>query len=515
MVNGFSFEENVYLCNMDEKKLLYTFYNYGPELIAWVKAADLPELLKNALRNEEEAMLIMAISYQYGVLTEVSLNLAEYYYNSLIERYKNFYAYMNLGVMLVEANYLHTAMQLFEDADNQFKDNTDQLGIDDAKLLLKNIDSCRLMLNLVYEERRKRLFLQHHSPLQDKPWEPSDPLRVAPADFEEQRQAASRLEKGNRRSKYQHDDFVFTSIRVEIRNEKIRSDQHDLIFLERYRHNELNDYIQEHLPKLRSAFNQCGYHLLYLPSHADNLNDDQRKSLYCDLYGKDVYEVFHKAYFATQSDYWNAFFEMDEDLSYDCAGFLRYFPDPEGHPDKSHYEYIQFPHRSGTNWEKAFTAFLDYVVSIPFVETQRKRTLPPSTTLYINKEYRIFLKDSNGLDIAEVKLKALPKALYFVFLNHPEGFPLKYLVDYRDELLSWYRKLSNRNNIGKSIDDLTDPTNNSANEKISRIGKAFRDAIANSDESIYSFVPIGSKGEVYTVHVDRERIMWDVQSIFE
>lgn len=185
MVNGFSFEENVYLCNMDEKKLLYTFYNYGPELIAWVKAADLPELSKNALRNEEEAMLIMAISYQYGVLTEVSLNLAEYYYNSLIERYKNFYAYMNLGVMLVEANYLHTAMQLFEDADNQFKDNTDQLGIDDAKLLLKNIDSCRLMLNLVYEERRKRLFLQHHSPLQDKPWEPSDPLRVAPADFEE------------------------------------------------------------------------------------------------------------------------------------------------------------------------------------------------------------------------------------------------------------------------------------------------------------------------------------------
>jgi hypothetical protein len=119
------------------------------------------------------------------------------------------------------------------------------------------------------------------------------------------------------------------------------------------------------------------------------------------------------------------------------------------------------------------------------------------------------------LDIAEIKLKALPKALYFVFLNHPEGFPLKYLVDYRDELLSWYRKLSNRNNIGKSIDDLTDPTNNSANEKISRIGKAFRDAIANSDESIYSFVPIGSKGEVYTVHVDRERIMWDVQSIFE
>jgi len=500
---------------MDEKKLLYTFYNYGPEFIAWVKAADLPELSKAALRNDEEAMLIMAISYQYGVLTEVSLDLAEYYYSSLIERYKNFYAYMNLGVMHVEANYLHTAIQLFEDANKQPKDNTSQSGVDDAKLLLKNIDSCRLMQNLIYEERLKRLFLQHHSPLQDKPWEPTDPLRVAPADYEEQRQAAKRLEKDRLKTKYHHDDFVFSSIRVKIRDEMACNDQHELVFLERYRHEELNEYIQQHMPQLRSAFQKCGYNLRYLPSHADNLNEIADKPYYSNVFGEDVYDTFHRAYFATQSDYWNAFFQMDEDLSYDCAGFLRYFPDPEGHQEKSHYEYILFPHHSGTNWERAFTSFLDYVAGIPFVDTQRKRTLPPSTTLYINKEYRIFLKDSNGLDIAEIKLKALPKALYFVFLNHPEGFPLKYLVDYRDELLSWYRKLSNRNNIGKSIDDLTDPTNNSANEKISRIGKAFRDAIANSDESIYSFVPIGSKGEVYTVHVDRERIMWDVQSIFE
>ena len=126
----------------------------------------------------------------------------------------------------------------------------------------------------------------------------------------------------------------------------------------------------------------------------------------------------------------------------------------------------------------------------------------------MNKEYRIFLKDSNGLDIAEIKLKALPKALYFVFLNHPEGFPLKHLVDHRDELLSWYRKLSNRNNIDKSIDDLTDPTNNSANEKISRIGKAFRDAIENCDDSIDIFIPVGSKGEVYSVQLPRGRVQW-------
>ena len=132
-----------------------------------------------------------------------------------------------------------------------------------------------------------------------------------------------------------------------------------------------------------------------------------------------------------------------------------------------------------------------------------------SNSRYINTEYNIFLKDSDGVDIVEIKLKALPKALYFVFLNHPEGFPIKHLIDYREELLSWYRKFSNRYNIDKSIDDLTDPTNNSANEKISRIGKAFRDAVENCDDSINAFIPIGSKGEVYAVHLDRDRIRWE------
>ena len=500
---------------MEEKKLLYTINNLGPEFITWEQPFNLSEVKRAALLNAEKPMLIMAICCQYGILTELSLDMAVYFYRNLIERYKNFYAYINLGVLYVESNYLHTALRLFEEAHKKRDNIRPHLDCFDSLSLLKNIDSCRQLLSLPFEERPKRLILKHPSPETNKPWKPDDPLKVDPADYEEQRQAAKRREKDRLRTKYRQDDFVFPSIRVMIRDEMACKDQHELVFLERYRHEELNEYIQQHMPQLRSAFQKCGYNLRYLPSRAGNLNEIADKTYYFNVFGEDVYEVFHRAYFATQSDYWNAFFEMDKDLSYDCAGFLRYFPDPEGHSERLHYKYIQFPHRSGTNWEKAFSAFLDYVAGIPFVDTQRKRTLPPSTTLYINKEYRIFLKDSNGLDIAEIKLKALPKALYFVFLNHPEGFPLKYLVDYRDELLSWYRKLSNRNNIGKSIDDLTDPTNNSANEKISRIGKAFRDAIANSDESIYSFVPIGSKGEVYTVHVDRERIMWDVQSIFE
>ena len=492
---------------MEDNKLLYSFYSLGPEFITWEQPFDISEVKRAALMNAERPMLIMAICCQYGIMTEVSLDLAVYFYCSLIERYKNFYAYINLGVLYVEANYLHTALRLFEEADKKRDNIQPSMNGFDSLSLLKNLETSRQLLLLPYEERPKRLFLKHHSPETKKSWRPDSTLRVDPADYEEQRQAAQRLNKERIREEYQHDDFVFSTIRVKIRDEMINKDQHDLVFLERYRHEELNEYIQQHLPQLRSAFQKCGYHLRYLPSHAQNLNDISDKAYYCNVYGDDVFETFQRAYFVTQADYWNAFFDMDEDLSYDCAGFLRCVS--EGETDGLQYEFIRFPQRSGTNWERAFMSFLDYVSSLPLVETQQKRTLPPSTTLYINKEYAIFLRDSDGVDIAEIKLKALPKALYLVFLNHSEGFPLKHLIDYREELLSWYRKLSNRYNIGKSIDDLTDPTNNSANEKISRIGKAFRDAVENCDDSIDAFIPIGSKGEVYAIRVDRERIRWE------
>lgn len=90
---------------------------------------------------------------------------------------------------------------------------------------------------------------------------------------------------------------------------------------------------------------------------------------------------------------------------------------------------------------------------------------------------RISLKYDDGAPIAEVMMPTLPKALYFVFLNHPEGFPLKHLIDYREELLSWYRKLSNRTDAEKYINKLIDSTDNSANEKISHIGKFHKDTL--------------------------------------
>ena len=72
--------------------------------------------------------------------------------------------------------------------------------------------------------------------------------------------------------------------------------------------------------------------------------------------------------------------------------------------------------------------------------------------------------------------------------------------------MEWYRKMSSRKDIEKSINDLIDPTKNSANEKISRIKKAFEDALRRYSDNIDKFVPTGKKGEKYSVKFDRNRI---------
>jgi hypothetical protein len=168
-----------------------------------------------------------------------------------------------------------------------------------------------------------------------------------------------------------------------------------------------------------------------------------------------------------ESDYWSAIFS-EEEIPADCAGFLHYIPQSDNVDQKKKlFDYIFFPYRPGTDWEKAFNCFLDYVGNLPYVKVNDIK-LPLGISLLIDKKCNIFVMD-NDEKIAEVKMPVLSKVLYFTFLQHPEGFSIKNLVDYKSELLDWYRKMSNRKDMDKSIDDLIDPTKNSANEKISRI----------------------------------------------
>ncbi len=93
--------------------------------------------------------------------------------------------------------------------------------------------------------------------------------------------------------------------------------------------------------------------------------------------------------------------------------------------------------------------------------------------LRITKDFRFFLIDNNN---KEIVLNPVHKAVYLLFLDHPEGIEFKYLGNYRDELLGYYMstaRLMDKKTITESVDMLIDPLNNSINEKCSRIKSVF------------------------------------------
>lgn len=105
--------------------------------------------------------------------------------------------------------------------------------------------------------------------------------------------------------------------------------------------------------------------------------------------------------------------------------------------------------------------------------------------LLITKDYRFFLVD---LGNKEVELQPVHKAVYLLFLAHPEGIEFKRLGDYREELIRYYMataKMMDKEKIEDGVDHLVNPLDNAINEKCSRIKKVFLEMMDDYMASYY------------------------------
>ena len=127
--------------------------------------------------------------------------------------------------------------------------------------------------------------------------------------------------------------------------------------------------------------------------------------------------------------------------------------------------------------------------------------------LVITKKYEILLPDYNNM---EIKMEPLVKAIFFLFLKHPEGIIFKHLPDYRQELIEIYNDLRplglNQRSI-QSIEDVTNPFLNSINEKCARIRAAFIDRF---DEYLANkYFITGERGEAKKIILPRDLVIWE------
>lgn len=147
-----------------------------------------------------------------------------------------------------------------------------------------------------------------------------------------------------------------------------------------------------------------------------------------------------------------------------------------------------------------------YGVTIEQIEAVLSYTVKLSR-LRITRRKEIILDD---FDLREVRMDTLTKAVYLLFLKHPEGIRFKELSDHSAELEKIYKSVTGRTDmdaIRRSIGSLVDPLDNSINEKVSKAKKAFRNVV---DDRIARFYYIdGKQGAAKGIALDRSLVVWE------
>ena len=127
--------------------------------------------------------------------------------------------------------------------------------------------------------------------------------------------------------------------------------------------------------------------------------------------------------------------------------------------------------------------------------------------LVVTKDYRIVLPDYQDM---EIKMEPLAKAVYLLFLKHPEGIAFKSLPDHRKELADIYTKLRPAgltDRAMQSIEDVTNPLLNSINEKCARIRGAF---VGEFDDYMAKYYYIdGHRGAIKKIALPRDLVVWE------
>jgi hypothetical protein len=128
--------------------------------------------------------------------------------------------------------------------------------------------------------------------------------------------------------------------------------------------------------------------------------------------------------------------------------------------------------------------------------------------LRITRRFKILLVDYDK----EVKMGPLPKTVFLFFLRHPEGVMFSHLMDHTDELLHIYSQVCRNDDPEKmheSVGRLTDPFDNSINEKCAAVKKAFMMQIEDSIARNYYIC--GQQGFKKGISLDRSLVEWECE----
>ena len=127
------------------------------------------------------------------------------------------------------------------------------------------------------------------------------------------------------------------------------------------------------------------------------------------------------------------------------------------------------------------------------------------------QNHYMFLTDLGDL---QVNLNPKERALYLLYMKHPEGISRTNVVDYKSELKSYYEWLTNSSSsdqIKMAVDLLVDASDDNFIQILSRIRRKFKDAVGEEQYKTYS---IESNNGVYQIALDRELVSFNEKAKF-
>jgi len=151
-------------------------------------------------------------------------------------------------------------------------------------------------------------------------------------------------------------------------------------------------------------------------------------------------------------------------------------------------------------------AIMESVRSNVLFRERFELTRKPSRIVISGARDRILFRD---LPDTELALTPLEKTVYFFFLRHPEGVSHKDMPDHQDEIMTIYRKLNPNQSAADCLtrsSQLTNPTENSLSEKVSRINRKLELLLGPVLAEFYMIS--GQRGQPRKIGIDRSLIDW-------
>ncbi len=133
-------------------------------------------------------------------------------------------------------------------------------------------------------------------------------------------------------------------------------------------------------------------------------------------------------------------------------------------------------------------------------------TATDAPSLVITKDFRIFIGGSRS---RELRMRPMSKAVFLLFLRHPEGIEFKQIRLYRTELESLYRRLSrkgSREEISRCVERVLEAGSREVNIAASRVAESLSAQIG--PELLPAYVISGERGGVKRICLDRRLVVW-------